>query len=286
MQHLYSALVAIDGGTHYPHKAYEHGSPAEQLFKRFQQQVTNKMWFSDGQSITVRNDDNKMNKDFIMEHKHKLKTTAELEQAFALCVRFWNEAQHPKLNCSRQEAYNHSMAYREELSMQDVQDLMWIEQSKRPITYKAHGLDLWLGDKLYQYEVYDAYGNIDLDFRKNNIGKKFIVRYDPEYLDQYISLCEKDANGNLLTISHAQPKRSFTDIPKLMKEGEKAQMLKDKHVRELVEVQNTIKNLERKTGISREALIEEQDLLIKFKGQLPKQQRNELESDENILHRI
>lgn len=76
MQDLYSSLMAksdelkgLVGGTHFPHQAYGNSNPAEGLFNRIQQQVINKFWYSDGQGVTVRLNDHKMNADFIKAHK-------------------------------------------------------------------------------------------------------------------------------------------------------------------------------------------------------------------------
>ncbi len=134
MQTLYNSLMAINKGHHHPNKAKNHSNPAEQLFKRIQQQVINKFWFSDGQSITVKRDDNKMNVDFILENKASLKTVEELYQAWETAVTIWNNKKHPHFNETRNEVYQHEMPMREELSLFDIMDKMWIDQKKKPLT--------------------------------------------------------------------------------------------------------------------------------------------------------
>ena len=47
----------------------------------------------------------------------------------------------------------------------------------------------------YQYEVYNQDKTIDIEFRRKNVGKKFIVRYDPEHMDVYVQLYEVLADG-------------------------------------------------------------------------------------------
>ncbi|MBS7234295.1 hypothetical protein KHA90_25220, partial [Flavobacterium psychroterrae] len=86
---------------------------SEQLFKRFQQQVITKFWFSDGQGVTVKRDDNKMNTDFILENKSNLKTVEELQKAWLAAVNIWNDKQHPHFEMSRSEVYQHEMPMKE-----------------------------------------------------------------------------------------------------------------------------------------------------------------------------
>ncbi len=100
MQKLYDNIIAR-GGTHYPHRAREHGSPVENLIGRFQKQYLNQMWNSDKQSPTSRMNDSKPNIDFIKKFKHKLPKKEEFKAVVAYCVDQWNNAQHPNLGCTR-----------------------------------------------------------------------------------------------------------------------------------------------------------------------------------------
>ena len=288
MQEFYSRVVAVDGGAHYANKAYEHNSPVEQLFNRFQQQVINKFWFSDGQGIKVRRDDHKMNEDFIVENKTLLKTYSELEAAWEYAVKLWNERQHPKFKESRNEVYQHPQLRQEKLELWDIVDQMWVEQRKKPITYKAHGMDLWVGDEKYQYEVYNRDGSIDLDFRRKNVGRKFVVRYDPTGLDTYIQLLIEDENKELVHIATAEPKREHEVVPALMLEGSKAIWQDDFDVRkeEYERDAQAYKDLIKRTGITRERMMEDQELEIKLQRKLTKQERSRVESEENILAQL
>ncbi|EMY3483765.1 hypothetical protein FPG87_12550 [Flavobacterium psychrophilum] len=288
MQELYDSLVAVEGGTHFANKVKSHNNPAEQLFNRLQQQVINKFWFSDGQSIKVRRNDNRMNEDFILENKHLLKTTDDLYQAWETVVNLWNKAKHPKFNATRNEVYLHEMPQKETLSLFDIMDKMWVQEVKKPIQYKAHGLDMWLSDKKYQFEVLDQNGDIDLEFRRKNVGNKFIVRYDPDFLDGYVQLCQKDQNGNIILVAHAEPKREHQNIPVLMKDGDKEQWAKDYAVRDAEYNRDfeDYQKLMQRAGITPQTEIDDQDLMIKFKGNLPKQQRSKVESEENIFNHI
>lgn len=287
MQDLYDSLIAINGGTHYMHRSKAHNSPAEQLFNRLQQQEIKKFWFSDGQSITVRRDDNKHNPDFINENKHLIKSPEELKKAWEAVVYNWNNAKHPKFEQTRNEVYCHEMPKREEFNVLDIADKMWIKETKA-ITYRAHGLDLWVANKKYQYEVYDADGNIDLEFRRKNVGNKFIVRYDPEYLDEYVQLWTMNYDAEYVFVGIIEKKRTHEVVPVLMQEGDKEQWAKDYAVRdiELERDLNDYKKLMERTGITPQTLIEDQEFYIKTKQDRPKEERSEIEANENIFSRL
>jgi len=273
MQSLYDSLMAVDGqGTHHPNKARNHSNPSEQLFARFQQQVITKFWFSDGQGVTVKRDDNKMNTDFILENKANLKTVEELQKAWLAAVNLWNCKQHPHFEMSRNEVYQHEMPMKEPLTLWDIMDKMWIEETKRLVTYKGSGINVNISGVDYEFEVYNSKGEVDSDFRYKNIGNKFKVRYDPDFLDGYVQLYIKDEKDNYVWMANAEPKRKHQNIPALMKEGDKEKWFSDMQVRklELERTQRELKALEDRTGINRQTLIEDTDLLIKMGGNITK----------------
>jgi hypothetical protein len=282
MQELYDNIVARNGGTHYSHKAGQKSNPMEQLFNRLQQQCANMWWWSDKQSIKVRTSRNKMNEDFIAQNTHNLLTKEQLEQAWEVTVKQWNEAEHPLFKGqSRNEVYEHAMLMQEEISMLEIAATVWVAETK-PITYKREGLTMRLGDDKYKFEVYNYNDEIDIEFRRVNIGKKFIVRYNPEYLDAYIQLYERDVEGKMTCIAMAQPKRSHENIPVLMQEGAKEQWLKDFKTQqeEFDRDDKAYKDLVNRTGISREQLIADQELILKMGGNVSKIERSMAEANE------
>lgn len=280
MQELYNGLVARNGGTHQSTRAYNKSNPAEQLFNRLQQEVISQFWFSDKQTIKARNLDNVPNVDFIKQNKHKLYSREELIRAWELAVQQWNEGVHPHLNCTRSEAYTHEAPFSEPIDHIESMNLFWVDETK-PIRYKNDGITVKIGGQPYMFEVYDQDNKIDLDFRRFNIGKKFIVRYDPEELDTFVQLLEVTPTGDKLFSAVAQPKRKHQEIPVLMQPGQKAQWYEDFKIRdtELERDQQELRALLERTGITPEKVIEDQDLMIKMGGSLPKDLRSESESD-------
>lgn len=279
MQDLYSRLVA-SGGTHYSHKVGRKSSPVEQIINRFQQQCISKMWFSDKQSIKVRNLTNKPNTDFIIEYKEALPTREELYPVVTALVNRWNDMKQRGNTYSRNTLYAQEAPKREEIKIVDMISMFWIDETK-PKKYYGHGMPLTVEGQDYEYEVYTASGEIDLEFRQKYVGEKLIVRYDPEYLNEMIELYEITTTGEKRFVAYATPKRKHEVIPVLMKEGARALMERDMQVRE-AEYKRDLEiyeNLIEKTGITRESLIEQQELFVKMQGKLTKKEQVNVDSD-------
>ncbi|MGV0980452.1 integrase catalytic domain-containing protein [Empedobacter falsenii] len=281
MQDLYDRLMP-EKGTHYPHMVgRKTGSPAEQIFNRLQQQVIGKMWFSDKQSIKVRKEDNKPNTDFLIEFKGALPTKEELWQWFELAVIQWNSKSRRDMTICRNDLYAEEAPFRSELDYMDQMSLFWLDESK-PKKYYGHGMPMTVEGKDYLFEVYDENGQIDMEFRRNYVGEQLIVRYDPEQLDQYIALYKLNAKNEKVFVAYAEKKRTYQQIPVLMKEHSRDQMLKDIAVREdefkrdLAEAEAIMK----RAGVTVETMIEDQETAMKFKGHLPKEEQMQADIDE------
>lgn len=281
MQELYSNLVARNKGTHYPHKAYRSSNPIEGIFSRLQQQVVNQLWFSDKQSVKSRDINSAPNMDFINSNKDRLYTKEELIKAWEMCVYLWNNSKHPTFKeMTRSEVYEMDAPMKEEIGYLDMVELFWINETKAKKYYKG-GMPLEVAGCKYEYEVLDGDGKIDLEFRRKYIGAKFIVKYDPEHLNDFVQLFQEDKEGNRTFIANAQPKRSHEQVPALMKEGDKERFNEDWQVveMELSRDMAEIEALRKRTGVTPEKLIDEHELMIKMGGKLPKKERLELESN-------
>lgn len=275
MQDLYNRLPA-KGGTHYSHKVGRKSSPAEQIFNRLQQQVISKMWFSDKQGIKVRKNTNKPNTDFIVEYKEALPTVDQFNKIFQALVNQWNSGKQDDWEYNRIEMYDQETEHREEINIMDQLSMFWIDETVTK-KYYAHGMPLTVEGKDYLYEVYDLDNRVDLKFREKWVNEKLIVRYDPERLNEFVALYELMPGGEKRFVAYAQKKRAHESIPILFQENSKALLLEDVSVRdaELKRDQEAYEALIRRTGITRESLIEEQELMVKFQGKLPKEEQME-----------
>ena len=190
---------------------------------------------------------------------------------------------HPKFKDStRNEVYQNEMPMRETVDMLEMISMFWISESE-PITYNKGGLKITVAKETYEFEVLNGDGTIDLDFRRNYIGAKLIVRYDPEYLNEMVQLYVDSPNGKTF-VATAEKKRAHETVPVLMAEGARSALDKDLSVRdvEFESVQKAYKDLMRRTGITPEQMIEDQELMMKMGGSLPKQQRSDVEANSSF----
>lgn len=288
MQSIYSGIVAKNKGTHYPHKAYRHSSPAEGMIGRFQEEYLNQFWFSDKQSPTTRTLDSKPNLDFIKKFKHKLPQQDELIKAFEVAVNDWNNAKHPHFNMSRLEALNTADERIETLDINEMIETFWIEETKGN-RYLGDGIHLKLAGQEYTFEVFNSDGSIDTEFRRKYVQDKFIIRYDPEMLDKGIQLWQRHPQTKQMSfVAIAEPKRAYIPIPALQTTAERSQFLQDWKVvdQEWEDANKEMEIIQKRAGISEEKLIADQEFRIKMGGELPKDERNELEAVESFTDRL
>ena len=305
MQRFYDNLIA-EGGTHFKSRPYgSQGKPIEQMFNRFQKQVLKEYWFCDGQSPLSKSEDSKVNPSFVSGEKD---TSAFKERVKELFPNFedrlpfkediievyvpkmvadWNNGKLKKSDKNRIELYTDSEDPKEQpIDFLDMVNLFWLTTG-RPITYYKGGLTLSLGKQEYQYEVYDADNNVDLRFRKRNVGVKFFVQYDPDDLTE-VRLLEKTHNEDFQFIASASEKRTHTQVVIDMKDGDKEAWSKDFKVRdtEFGEILDEIARIRKVTGITPESLIEDAEQVLKDGGYADKEKRNDAESSASFLNQL
>lgn len=259
MQELYSKVIARNG-QHYHHKVGRKSNPIEQLFDRLQKQVIQMRWFSDGQSIKSKRSSSKPNMEFIIENKGALPTYEELQKHWEIMVSEWNNsARSLKTTKTRNEFYSETSKYTQKLDVLDRVSMFWINERKRK--HLAHGMPLTVAGVDYLYEVYDENNQVDKEFRLKYVQQDLIVSYDPEYLDDFVSLYKLNENNEKVFVGHAQKKRTSVEVAMLQKPGEYDQVLKDIDVKASEEARdwNAYMKIVERTGISRESLIEKQN---------------------------
>ena len=87
-------------------------------------------------------------------------------------------------------------------------------------------------------------------------------------MEGFIQLLRMTPEGDTYFVAFAEPKRKFETVKKLQKPGEKERWYKDHNVRdkEYKRDKKALEDLERRTGISREALIAQQEFELKMQG--------------------
>jgi len=166
----------------------------ESAFKRFQESCMRRDPFFTGQNITTNKIDSHANTEWVLANKANLPTLEEVKKYYRIRRDEWNNGAHPKTGRSRIEMYRSSINPNSpRIEILDMISLFWIQNDK-PITYRASGLQITIKGISYAFEVLDANGQPDADFRISNVGRKFIVKYDPDDMSM-LSLYEDTPSG-------------------------------------------------------------------------------------------
>lgn len=175
----------------------------EAVFGRFQRQVLHKDWRFTGQNITAISKESRANIEFIEDNADNLYTYEELCAAYAEYREVWNDMPHHRTKKSRRETYFASVnpdALR--IFDNDIVDMFW-QETELPIEFTNSGIRVQVNQQSYSYEVFGADGMPDMAFRRENTGRKFFVKYDPDNMTE-VWLCSKSTVGTRL-IAKAQP---------------------------------------------------------------------------------
>lgn len=166
----------------------------ESIFGRFQAEFLHRDWFFTGQNITAKKMESRSNMEMILANTENLPTKDEVLKTYAQRREEWNNAKHPSLDMTRLEAYRSSK--NEEATAVSVLDLIEIFgiTNPTPNTYRSNGIQMKLGGVQYEWEVLTAEGQPDMEFLKNNVDRKFHIKYDPKDMS-IVSLYSKGKNG-------------------------------------------------------------------------------------------
>lgn len=176
----------------------------ESVFGRFQREVLHADWRFTGQNITATSRDSRPNSEFIGANVDNLYTFEEMCAAYADYRQRWNDLRHPESKMSRREMYLRSQnPEAPALSQYDYMEMFW-SVTERPSEFTSSGITIQVAGQRYSYEVLDAEGHPDMEFRRSNTTRKFFVRYDPDDMTR-VWLCTKPAVGGLRMIVPAVP---------------------------------------------------------------------------------
>ena len=176
----------------------------ESVFGRFQREVLHADWRFTGQNITATSRDSRPNSEFIGANVDNLYTFEEMCAAYADYRQRWNDLRHPESKMSRREMYLRSQnPEAPALSQRDYMEMFW-SVTERPSEFTSSGITIQVAGQRYSYEVLDAEGHPDMEFRRSNTTRKFFVRYDPDDMTR-VWLCTKPAVGGLRMVVPAVP---------------------------------------------------------------------------------
>lgn len=176
----------------------------ESVFNRFQHEVLHADSGYTGQNITAKSRDSRPNLEFIEANVDNLYTFEEMCAAYADYRQRWNDLRHPESKMSRREMYLRSQnPEAPALSQYDYMEMFW-SVTERPSEFTSSGITIQVAGQRYSYEVLDAEGHPDMEFRRSNTTRKFFVRYDPDDMTR-VWLCTKPAVGGLRMVVPAVP---------------------------------------------------------------------------------
>lgn len=152
----------------------------ENAFYRFQMEYLKQDWFFTGQNIQAKKNESKVNMEMILRNKSELPTLEEVKKIYEKRRKEWNQAPHPKTKISRLETYlNSHNPESPEVNIWDMVNMFWIQRDK-PVTCTAYGISFTEKKQQYTYLVYDDNREPDIMWLRENIDRKFIVKYDPD----------------------------------------------------------------------------------------------------------
>ena len=65
----------------------------------------------------------------------------------------------------------------------DLIDLFWLT-TEQPSLFTADGITVQYRNRKYTYEVLTADGRPDYEWRRDNTGREFFVKFDPQRMDR------------------------------------------------------------------------------------------------------
>lgn len=155
----------------------------ESVFGRFQKQVLHADWRFTGGNISSK-EAWKINREFLEANKASLYTYEELLAAYATARQQWNAMKHYETGIAHEEMYRASVnAEAEPVSRLDMIDLFYLTTEQSSL-FTADGITIQYRGRKYTYEVLTADGQPDYEWRRENTGREFFVRFDPQTMDR------------------------------------------------------------------------------------------------------
>lgn len=196
----HKALVSGDflkNLAHLPHSTRPYNGKSktiESIFKRFQESCLHRDPFFTGQNITATKTESHANMEWVLANEKNLPTLEEVKKLYKQRRDEWNNGEHFKTGRCRMDMYRSSInPNSKQVEILDMIQLFWIKNEKE-ITYRASGLKITICKVDYAYEVLTGDGQPDAAFRIKNVGRKFIVKYDPDDMS-IIALYENTPTG-------------------------------------------------------------------------------------------
>lgn len=208
----------------------------ESAFNRFQSGYLKRDWFFSGQNITAHKAESKANMEYILANKANLPTKEEVIKTYIKRREEWNSAVAAN-GKARMENYRSSTnPQAAPLSIMDMVELFAVTRP-REVTCTAGGISFREQNIRYDYMPVTGDGMPDLEWLARSVGKKFVVKFDPDDMGQ-VFLYDKAADGSLRLDAVARTKAVIHRGKQEQEEWEAAYIKK-------IELANKAKRVER-----------------------------------------
>ena len=228
----------------------------EAAFGRFQAQVLHQHINYTGGNITAKSAKTKIDIDRIQQNKESLPSYEEVKAANEDCIRQWNSMPHPKFaGKSRLEVYSTSVNPQAIALTDVIKDKVFYIATEKPSTFRADGIEVTLNGEKRAYEVFSAPDVPDLEWRRKNTGREFVVEYDPHDLSR-VRLCIDDKKYGLQFNTWAEPYMCIHRAMQDQVEGERSKIIAalDANKKEIVRRDLEARAVQMKYGVGYESL--------------------------------
>lgn len=227
----------------------------ESAFGRFQAEVLHRHINYTGGNITAKSAKTKVDVAKIIQNVEALPTYEEVRAQNEADINIWNSLPHPKFaGKSRMDVYRTSVNPQAIALTDIIREKVFYIATEKASTFRASGIEVTLKGEKRVYEVFSAPNTPDLEWRRKNTGREFVVEYDPHDLSR-VRLCIDDPNYGLQFNTWAEPYMMIHRAMQDQVEGERSSIISalNANKKEIVRRDLQTRALQMKYGVGYES---------------------------------
>lgn len=227
----------------------------ESAFGRFQAEVLHRHINYTGGNITAKSAKTKVDVAKIIQNVEALPTYEEVRAQNEADINIWNSLPHPKFaGKSRMDVYRSSVNPQAIALTDIIREKVFYIATEKASTFRASGIEVTLKGEKRVYEVFSAPNTPDLEWRRKNTGREFVVEYDPHDLSK-VRLCIDDPNYGLQFNTWAEPYMMIHRAMQDQVEGERSSIISalNANKKEIVRRDLQTRALQMKYGVGYES---------------------------------
>lgn len=227
----------------------------ESAFGRFQAEVLHRHINYTGGNITAKSAKTKVDVAKIIQNVEALPTYEEVRAQNEADISIWNSLPHPKFaGKSRMDVYRASVNPQAIALTDIIREKVFYIATEKASTFRASGIEVTLKGEKRVYEVFSAPNTPDLEWRRKNTGREFVVEYDPHDLSK-VRLCIDDPNYGLQFNTWAEPYMMIHRAMQDQVEGERSSIISalNANKKEIVRRDLQTRALQMKYGVGYES---------------------------------